>query len=77
MKDESSEFKFYSHIKEEIDEVMEILEDYCTGGIGKTGPTIEILEACAMDNGSPYDDDAGYHTVQTAWRMLEKLQKNF
>lgn len=57
----------------EIRDVMEVLEQIPQGGIGGDGPTILDLEAYVRENSSCYDDDSVYHTVQTAWRMLEAM----
>ena len=42
------------------------------GAVGRDGPTLRQLNACIEKTGLPYDDDACYHAMQQAWRILEK-----
>jgi hypothetical protein len=54
-----------------IFEAMQELENCPTGGIGREGPTVEDLDRHVEETGGCWDDDAGYHTVQRAWRLLD------
>jgi hypothetical protein len=56
--------------------VMEVLEDLSCGGVGAEGPTIEEMFQYTEATGMSYDNDADYHTVQYAWRLLEKLHRD-
>ena len=53
---------------------MDILTNMSVGAIGEGGPTIKELDDCVESNGSSWGDDADYHTVQYAWRILERLK---
>jgi hypothetical protein len=59
--------------QELIEEAMDELENYPAGGIGKSGPTLDELDEHVETTGCAWEGDAGYHVVQRAWRLLEKL----
>ena len=59
-----------------IQHISEVLEQLSCGGIGAEGPTLEELDEFVETNQKPYGDDQDYHTVQYAWRLLEKLRRD-
>ena len=59
-----------------IKHVMSVLENLSCSDIGADGPTIEELDQYVETHHSPYEDNQDYHTVQCAWRLLEKLHRD-
>lgn len=59
-----------------IKHVMEVLEQLSCSGVGPDGPTLEELDQYVEEHMSPYEDNQDYHTVQYAWRLLEKLHRD-
>lgn len=60
-------------IKERIGVVQNELEQASMGGVGKDGATRKELTESARA-GQCYDNNADYHTMQSAWLMLEELK---
>ena len=60
-----------SRIRSAAKDAMGILEQMSMGGIGADGPTLEELNEYAKKTGQPLEC-ADYHTVQLAWRTLER-----
>jgi hypothetical protein len=55
-----------------VRDAMDELETSRSGGIGAEGPGLDDLDAYARaTGGASWGDDAGYHTAQRAWRLLE------
>jgi hypothetical protein len=65
-----------TQIKQKINDVMETLEQWSMGGIGEYGATMDELNECA-ERGGNYENNADYHIVQLAWRMLEKIVRDY
>jgi hypothetical protein len=60
-------------MQELIEAAMDELENYPAGGVGKEGPTLDELDEHEELTGCAWEGDSGYHVVQRAWRLLEKL----
>lgn len=56
--------------------VMSVLEQLSCSGLGAEGPTLEELDQYVEMYQKPYEDNSDYHTVQYAWRLLEKLHRD-
>ena len=58
-----------------LTEVMNELENCCTGGIGKDGPTLEELDTYTEEHGQPMEGDSVYHMAQRCYRLVEAAKK--
>jgi hypothetical protein len=62
-------------IKARIGVVQDELEYASMGGVGKDGATRkELYEAARV--GQCYSNNQDYHTMQSAWLMLEELKND-
>jgi len=59
--------------KQIVEKVMYLLENIACGGIGDEGPTIKEMDDLVNKTGQPWDGEADYHTVQYAWRLLQRI----
>jgi hypothetical protein len=59
-----------------IEMAMDELENASMGGIGGKGPTLIELDDHACDTGMPWEGNSDYHTIQRAWRILQKAHKS-
>jgi len=60
--------------RDEIREIMEVLEGAPCGAIGAKGMTLAEMREC-WESGHSAEDDAMYDVCQHAWRRLQALME--
>ena len=61
-----------SRIRRAVVDAMDTLTNLTIGGIGSDGPTLKELNNYVNTHGSAWEGEQDYHTVQAAWRTLER-----